>query len=309
MTAVKRLSRDELASLIGVNHSTMGVWRHRGLVGSPTMPGTTGRQAQYDADRAFETYCFALAARQPSVRLEEASTISRYLQARPGTVRLLRSYWSKPVLLRFCPTFDLAAFAPPGPLLYDVVMRAKEAVNAKFAEHRDDTGSFRTRPDIVISSMAEEIPIDVLLSQLQLGPTGSIDPEDWDEIRSVEAASAPEHSLVNERGAIAGRIFRNQKTIQYGDVARHNTYQDTLDQLDLSDMTLEQTVLAEGWAITFLDEVLYFNGLKARDESNPIEVHTIDVTEAVRDVSAACEVPELPIRRLREPQAIPVVTV
>ena len=120
------------------------------------------------------------------------------------------------------------------------------------------------------------------------------------DVRELESNSDPEFSEATSRGALAGRIFRNAKHVQYKDSPRRRIYADWLDMLDLSNMTVEELLVAEAWALEYIDDALYQFGLGGPPNSQGSPNYMVDVTEALENVLEAYGLPERKPRALLE---------
>ena len=286
------LKRDELSELVGIPYNTLAVWRHKGYIASPNRQGATAKQSRYTIDEAFAVYCFALSREAPGLKLRDSAAITRYLQARPGTVELLYHYWLKPTNFKVYPTHDLAAFDIPESLFYDLTWRAtREVFEAK--DRFESQGIYGHK---LVSKLEEELMSKTrLFSQLhdQHKRYGHY-------VRELESNSDPKLNRANTRGAFAGRIFRNAKHVQYQNSWQRRTYADWLDQMDLSDMTVEELLVAEAWALEYIDDALYQFGLDGPPDSEGSPNYIVDVTEALEKVVKAYGPPKSEARKLLE---------
>ena len=289
---IDSLSRDEVCSLVGVKFTTLAVWRHKGFVSEPSEAGGSAKQSRYSPEKVFEIYCFALASERLDITLSEASTISRYVSSRPGLLEPLLHYWDRPVRLLIHPKFDLTAFDAPKRLLLDLVVRSSEVIRKKYDSLKNLDGTYKVHASQAPSIVNEALPVDALFSHIR-------DFLDKRQVEIEEGQSEEGLREPNTRGALAGRIFRNAKWLQYGGLARRSRYADWLDALDLSKMTVEQHLAAEAWALQYLQDVLDYNGLSGPpgwSDSYPV---SLDVTSALENVAAAFQLPKTQRRSLR----------
>ena len=186
-------------------------------------------------------------------------------------------------------------------LLYDAAATAAEAIGEKLSTLRSSSGKRRRHEPEVASPLIAELPADYLLSGLQLGEDGSGDSAAVQALREIEERRGPAHDQRTTRGMLDGRIFRNQTANQHGDVPAPERDFGVLDQLDLSAMSLEHLLLAEGWAITFLDDVLYANALKGRNAPIEAERFSVDLTRAARESTGAFSLDKYQPREYKHP--------
>lgn len=275
------LERDEVARLIGVRYSTMAVWRHRGLVSPPSIPGGTGQQGRYGVDDTFTLAVFAQATRMHNMSLANASVLSRYFAARPGSLACILHYWPKPVPVNISPRYDLAGLALPAGLHKALTESAVRATMRRAEELLRLLPTREIHASSIGPQIGEEMPVESLFSSM----AGSSEPS-AEATRVLEAASDPDTRQPNIRGTVAAAIFRNQKRLQYGGT-RPRFFAGHLDQLNLSTMGLVETLVAEAWAIQYLDDVLLQAGLHGPPSTAREDVQTFDLTPVVESVAEA----------------------
>ena len=289
------LSRDEVAELVDVPFNTLAVWRHNDLIPQPSIQGGTAKQARYTAEDTFIIYCFTLGSQVQKLKQKEASVLTRYLKHRPGFLDSLYHYWKHPQVTIY-PTHDLAAFNSPPLLTYNISTEASNIVSALYDElgKPDEKGNY-----LPVSQQNYEVwgkyPIETLLGQIWDHTWGDRTPS---EVIEMEARSDPEMGEGNARGSLAARIFRNAKHVQYGNSPKRRIHTGYLDYLDLSGMTIEQLLVAEAWALQWIDDALLQFGLGGPPGGGGSPNYTIDVSEALERVIGTFGKPETEARQL-----------
>ena len=293
------LSRDEVADLIDVPFNTIAVWRHKGFIHEPTVKGATAKQGRYTADDAFSLYAFKLLC-DAGMRQAEAATVSRYLKFRPGSVEALHNYWPTPLTIRVYPTHDLAAFDPPMQLLHDKAQRASDKLAKYWAKRRAEI------PETGMSAISkiryeiyERFPVDELFAEV-LHPDAGLG--SWvmtaEEIREIESRSDPTLAGTNVRALWATAVFRHAKSVQYNSTPRYRIHLGGLDYADLGAMNTEDLLVAEAWAVEWIDNALLFYGLDGPPGTDGPPNWRVDVTKALEDVVQAYGEPSTRPRRL-----------
>ena len=303
------LSRDDVAKLVGVPFNTIAVWRHKGFVNPPTIQGATARQSRFNADDAFALFAFKLACDTQGVRQSEAATLSRYLRHRPGTVETLYHYWERPVSVAVYPTHDLAAFNVPMQLLLDKVVSASEVIRPyaqELRQHLRKTTEARGQDleDRVRYAIYDKYPVEHLLANvLHQDATHAIG--NWvmppEGILELEARSDPELKGTNVRAQWATTVFRIAKNLQYKNIPRFHVHLGGPDYADYSNMSTEDHLVVEAWALKWIDDALLFYGLSGppNSEGGTSPHFEVDVTPALDKVIEAFGRPSTPARELR----------
>lgn len=284
MSEETTLNRNELGELLDVKFTTYSVWQSRGLMSRATHPGGVAKQSRYVADDAFSAYCFVLAKRQTELELTDCAVITRYLDNRPGTLKILLSEdWPRPIKLTIYPTHDLTGFNLPLEKVHDRAWESFREWKALADQHRKQGTNTLNIPN----SLYNYQPIislwtHIFTSDHSVQTFGS-DPlisEDLD----TEIAEYYREEQSPFRAEVAVNIFRESKRLQYDNIPRPDLRPLGLD-LDLKGFTLDERLMAEAWAIQYVQDAFLWNGLGSFGEGEWSPHAEVDVTEAVTRVA------------------------
>lgn len=277
------MSRDEVSELLEVPFNTLAVWRHNGFIGHPTVKGATAKPSRYSADDVFALITFKRAYESSGMRQAEAATATRYLDHRPGTVEALWNYWPRPVRLTIYPTHDLAAFNEPTRLLLDKAQRAVRNLR-EYRERR--LSEMEERGLAALSRVQHEIyehyPADALFADV-LHPYVAISP--WamaaGQIREEESRGDPSLRRTNVRALWVTTVFRNAKNVQYRNIPRYQVHHGGLDYADLGELSTEDLLTAEAWALKWIDDALLYYGLNGPPGSVASAHYEVDLSDGL----------------------------
>ena len=184
----------------------------------------------------------------------------------------------------------MAAFNKPEALFFDLTARAyKEDVDT--TAHLRDQGYYQDelRKQLLKESSGKTLLLSAISLQGEMNDYF---------VRRIEGIKNPEDVRADSHGALASRIFRNAKHVQYQNAPPRKFPNDFLDRLDLSDMTVEELLVAEAWALEHIDDALYQFGLGGPPNSEGSPSYLVDVTEAFERVIKAYGPPKSEARRL-----------
>jgi hypothetical protein len=241
------ITRSELEELIGVKASTFNAWWNKGHMLPPSDLGGSRKQGTFTVDEAFTMYVFTLVIRRESRKLEEASTVARYLQNRPGTFGAIYKNWSPKVEMRVYPDYDFAAFVTPRELILErAAIGAKRYSKEKIIE---EGKWFTIHHHYKLEESESNNPFDAYPKLVE------------DTLRSMRAKQIPK---VSENFTLPKP---EANMVEYSRFSRN----------------LHDDLLLEAWTLEHIDDGLKSNILVNKYKKT--ENFIVDVTDAIKGVA------------------------